>query len=477
MKKTNVAANRIAIQFSLFIAIFGILISVCVVGVLKASVRRKQLNGLHSTISQVEKTVEEIVKERGNLENMSQREERQYFRKIHIPYFWSFSVFDDESTKGRPLFTNAPFLPRLPDAPKLKRYEKKNFFNDHDLLVMYKTKSVDFSGWKVQNGKTTKKNLVIQAALSVDQDFSEQMLAFLPKALALVLVPLLILSYGIAFLIARRTLHPVKTITNTAEKISSANLDSRLPVSKRGDEFDRLASTFNSLFEKLDNDFKRERMFTGNVSHELKTPIAVISGQANLLKRWGKDDEKQLSESLDVITTESRRMEEIVENLLLLSRLENGKTKAEKRSVLLLPILNKVAEETWHYAADTEFDFSEAGEKTEIFTDENLFHLLLSIFASNSVKFFDKTESRLTIKVAVGKNAGCTTLTFRDNGPGISEEILPHVFERFYRGDASHNRKSGGSGLGLSIAKEIASVLGIKIKVESSDGTIFIIEM
>ena len=129
---------------------------------------------------------------------------------------------------------------------------------------------------------------------------------------------------------------PVKEITRAAEKISSTNLETLLPVSNHNDELDYLAQTFNRLFESLKKDFERERNFTSDVSHELKTPVAGILGQANLLKRWGKNDPVQLEQSLDLIITEASAMNSIITNLLQISKLENGREKLMSENLYTL---------------------------------------------------------------------------------------------------------------------------------------------
>ena len=139
---------------------------------------------------------------------------------------------------------------------------------------------------------------VIQTALNMDTDTAEAILSGLPRMLALIGMPLLFISYGAAFFIFGRTMRTVRAMTQAAQKIGAANLGERLPVTNKGDDFDELAKTFNGLLSRLQTDFERERQFTADVSHELKTPLAVILGHANLIRRWGKDDPNRLEQSL-----------------------------------------------------------------------------------------------------------------------------------------------------------------------------------
>ena len=126
----------------------------------------------------------------------------------------------------------------------------------------------------------------------------------------------------------------VRVMTETAKKISASKLDTRLPVTGKGDDFDALAKTFNDLLSRLQTDFERERQFTADVSHELKTPLAVILGHANLLRRWGKNDPDRLESSLASLIREAHSMESIIGNLLQMTRIENGFIPIHEAEVL-----------------------------------------------------------------------------------------------------------------------------------------------
>ena len=144
----------------------------------------------------------------------------------------------------------------------------------------------------------------------------------------------MIVSFFISLLLTRYSLSPVSKITKAAKEIGSTNLDILLPRNHSGDELDQLAKTFNQLFKRLKKDFDRERQFTSDVSHELKTPVAVILGQANMLRRWGKDEPEQLEKSLSAIINESRSMEAVITNLLQMGRLESGRILFFKEALL-----------------------------------------------------------------------------------------------------------------------------------------------
>ena len=264
---------------------------------------------------------------------------------------------------------------------------------------------------------------------------------------------------------------PVVQITDAAKSISSTNLSTLLPETGKQDELDNLAQTFNRLFSRLKIDFERERSFTSNVSHELKTPVAVILGQANLLRRWGKDDPKQLEKSIGTILNESRSMEAIISNLLQLSRLESGKIQPEFSNFSLDEQINRIIHEFSLVSPDSDFTWESEDKDLNLTSDAELFHQLLTIVIQNSIKF---TAENIKIKISSKKIIDPKTgkdfisVSIEDNGPGFEEDVIPHVFERFYRGDSAHVRAAGGSGLGLSIARAITASLNGPITAANS---------
>ena len=200
------------------------------------------------------------------------------------------------------------------------------------------------------------------------------------------------------------------------------------------------------------------------MSHELKTPISIIDGHANLLKRWGKDDPKQLSESIDAILHETENMNRVVTTLLDMSRLENGKIKVEKTRFFVTNFFVRLKEEFSALYPEMSFEIIDE-DFLEIETDEAKLHQIFTVILSNSVKFAGK-ECR--IKLCAHKNGSKIVLSAEDNGAGFAPEVLPHVFERFYKGDSSHDRNVSGSGLGLSIAKTLAQALGMSIEAKNA---------
>ncbi len=385
-----------------------------------------------------------------------------------IPYYITFTIYDAQSMEV--LAANDPFLPLLPDTKgKAVRHFEKDFFYDGDLDIFY------FAGTYEIQGNT----VVCQSAMNEENDFFSLVFAKLPLALLLMAIPILALSFLLSLFITKNTIRPISKITKTAKSMSTENLETALPLSGRGDEIDELSETFNSLFTRIKADFERERCFSSDVSHELNTPLTVISGQANLLLRWGKDNPEQLEKSLRAIKNESESMHNIISNLLQIARLESGRTRPQKALVSLNALFCRLKEEFSSIKYDLNFIIKHEPENEEkdtiLETDPEMLHQLLTILISNSIKF---TPGQCTVTLTSLRKGTKTFIRESDNGPGISEKDLPHIFERFYRSDVSRTRSTGGSGLGLSIAKTLCTTLGATIRAlpSESGGAVFEIE-
>ncbi|MCI5474349.1 MAG: HAMP domain-containing histidine kinase, partial [Spirochaetia bacterium] len=249
---------------------------------------------------------------------------------LDLPYHISYGIFDKET--GTETSTNDPFIPLLPLTEKKSRhYFEKDFYIDQNLNIFYFSKVIEYSG----------RAYIIQLSMDLERDPNLQFFLHLPKIIIFILIPLLLISFFMCFLITRQTIKPVEKMTDSAKRIFHENSSEYLPVSKKNTELDNLAETFNALFKKLKADFQREKDFTGNVSHELKTPIAIILGEAKLIKRWGKNDKKQLEESIDTIIEEGTFMEEITKNLLQLTKLESGIIKPDKKEFSVKALFQK----------------------------------------------------------------------------------------------------------------------------------------
>ena len=382
---------------------------------------------------------------------------------LEIPYYLTYIIYDSDSLNL--LATNDPFLPLLPATNKKARhYFEKNYFFDGDLNILY---------YAEKHSNEKNHNIVIAVVFNMDNNSSADFFAILPRALLFMASPILLLSFLLAFFMTKRTIRPVVKITKAAQSVTVENLSDLLPLTGCDDEIDELSKTFNSLFLRLKQDFERERQFSSDVSHELNTPLTVISGQTNLLLRWGKNDPAQLEKSLEAIKMEAKTMHAIIANLLQISRVESGRIKPQISDVILGGLFSWLAEEFTAIAPNAKITF----ESTDIClrTDSEMLHQILTIIISNSVKYAGENCS---VHISARKDGKNVIIDLSDDGPGFTQESLPHIFERFYRADEAHSRKIAGSGLGLAIARTLCNALGAKIKARNMipHGAGFIIE-
>ena len=378
-----------------------------------------------------------------------------YLAGAEIPYYITYIVYDIQTQDI--LATNDPFLPFLTvtDGKAVHHFEK-DFFFDGDLDILYYADSHEFDD----------RNIVVAVAINIDNNNTAEIFANLPMALLFMALPILLLSFVVSFIITKNTMNPVVKITKTAKSMTTEKLDNLLPLTGRGDEIDELSDAFNDLFLRIKADFDRERQFSSDVSHELNTPLTVITGQTNLLLRWGKDNPEQLEKSLLAIKNESASMHAIIENLLQISRIESGRIKPELTEVNIYDLFTRVAEEFKTVHQNLRFE-TECDKAVVVMADNEMLHQILTILVSNSVKFFKASEfaqSECVVSLRAFNDENRIVLEETDNGPGISPEVLPHIFERFYRGDEAHSRAAGGSGLGLAIARTLADSLGATIE-------------
>ncbi|MHC6179944.1 sensor histidine kinase [Clostridium sp. JNZ X4-2] len=276
----------------------------------------------------------------------------------------------------------------------------------------------------------------------------------------------IILSILLGYVISKKMLNPIDSITKTAEEISINNLKERIDIQGPNDELKRLAGTLNDMIDRLQGSFNRQVQFVSDASHELRTPIAIIQGYASLLDRWGKDDREALEKSIEAIKSESHNMGKLVEKLLFLARGDNKSQKIEKNRFHLNKLIDEVIEETRlidknHIISNTN------NENIQVVADYKLIKQLVRIIVDNSVKF---TAENGKIDISSIKFGKYINIVVSDTGIGIPQSEIPKIFDRFYCVDKSRSKDIGGSGLGLSIAKQIVDTYNGTVDVKSEEG-------
>ena len=275
---------------------------------------------------------------------------------------------------------------------------------------------------------------------------------------------LLSLLAGFAgYFLAARALAPIDGITNAARRISTNDMSARLNLPDTGDEVSRLANTFDDMLARLENGFQRERQFAADASHELRTPLAAMQAILSVV-REGKRPVNEYRQALDDLAEETDRMRALVEDLLKLARGENG-LNLKLEQVDLSILISDVADSLLPLASAKQVDLAynlEPGLVISGDTDQ-LIRLFVNLI-DNAIKYTDKGAITLTAE----QTEQSIDVSVIDTGVGILPEHLTHVFERFYRVEAS--RSSSGAGLGLAIALQIARAHGGDILIASTPG-------
>ena len=228
-----------------------------------------------------------------------------------------------------------------------------------------------------------------------------------------------------------------------------------------------LEDAVNDLLDRMQAAYSQQTRFVSDASHELRTPIAVLKGYADLLERWGKDDPQVRDEAIDAIQAEAERMSRLVEQLLFLARGDSGRTQLRPEPLDLSELLREVFEESRMIAPDHCWVL-DAPEPVPYTGDRDMLKQALRILSDNACKYTPAGKS-ITLRAFLNTD-GRPCLSVRDEGIGIKAEDAPHVFDRFYRSDPARTRQSGGAGLGLAIADWIVASHGGHVEVYSWEG-------
>jgi two-component system sensor histidine kinase MtrB len=275
------------------------------------------------------------------------------------------------------------------------------------------------------------------------------------------------LVFGIALVagrsLARRTLLPVARAAEASRQVAEGLLDTRLPVGQ--DEFGNWAVSFNRMVQalqeriaSLDRARERERRFTADVAHELRTPLSAMVGAASLLREHLDDLPAQDRRPAELLVTEVARLRRLVEDLMEVARLDSGVESIRREPLELQALVAAVlASREWERRVRLE------GDDARVTSDRRRLERIVANLVGNAI---EHGGGEATVRIA--RDGNQARLDVSDRGPGIPPEDLPHLFQRFYQGDTSRSRP--GSGLGLAIAGENARLLGTSIEVESEPG-------
>ncbi|HRI59190.1 MAG TPA: HAMP domain-containing sensor histidine kinase [Saprospiraceae bacterium] len=375
---------------------------------------------------------------------------------------------------------NPVFLQVVNRAGKL-RFRTSNLQNDI-LLFDPNLSEEDYFNSKIgdqriRQGQFPIKNesnaVIGHLTVGISQEESALVLHNLRNTLWIAFPLLLIVLFAATSFAASKGIAPVKKLIRAASGISEANIDSRLPLPENKDEIYQLATTINELLYRIESGMQREKQFTADASHEIRTPLTAIRGTLEVLLRKQRTSE-QYEGKISRVIAEVDRLNAMLDQLLQLARLESGHVPINRTPVALDVFSHTLADQWQPRLQEKNMELRlHIPPAVILTTDEALLNIILDNLLGNAIKYGYS-----------GGHIDCiwqpenASLIIRDQGPGIAPEQLPHIFSRFYRADDSRSNTVPGAGLGLSIAKKLADLLGIGLSVSSreGEGTAFVLD-
>ncbi len=284
-------------------------------------------------------------------------------------------------------------------------------------------------------------------------DAIEADLAAIRRAMFLALPLILGIAGAGGYWFATRGMAPLEAMAAQARRITGSNLDARLEIGDAAEELTALAESFNELLGRLDRSFDNMRRFVADASHELRTPVAVIRGEADV----ALSNERSVSEykeTLAIILDESRRLSRLVDDLLNLARADAGRVKLQGQAFYWNDLLVECCRSVQSLAAAQKIDLEcRSAADTPFFGDEELLRRMTLNLLDNAIRY---TPAGGKVLAELEAHADGVRIRISDTGIGIGPDAAEHVFERFFRADKARSRENGGFGLGLAIVKWIA---------------------
>ncbi len=308
--------------------------------------------------------------------------------------------------------------------------------------------------------------LIVLQSLHRQDEFLKSVLS----AFALAIPLSIVLASGGGYFLARRSLSPVVEMSTQAGRIGADNLHDRLQVANPQDELGHLAQSFNSLLDRLDQSFEQQRRFMADASHELRTPVAILCGEADVALSQASRSPEDYRASLDILRAEAKRLKHIVEDLFTLARADAGQYPLTPTDFYLDELVTECSRSMRTLAAAKQITLCcDTSKEMPIHADEALLRRMIVNLLDNAIKY---TPSGGKVSVTWDVQDSQYRVTVSDNGEGIPSELQPRIFERFFRADKvrSHSESDGGgAGLGLSISRWIVQAHGGRLELTRSD--------
>lgn len=365
-------------------------------------------------------------------------------------------------------------------VPRLSQEEYKNIINKkghlegYYALVKDENNDLQLVTWsKIEKADSTIALIQLSTSMKNEHEILEHQLYTYMAVSALILI------IGGVFCITaiKRTLKPLYSMTDTVEKINVEKLNVRLSEDNGQFEVDRLTKAFNSMLKRIESSFEKEqaakakmRKFVSDASHELRTPLTSIHGFVEVLLRGAAKNEKQLDMALNSILKESDRLTKLVNELLMLTRMDqNVDIQMDIENI------NHIIEELYPQlkilGGERKIEL-QLKKDILVYANGNQLKQVILNLVQNAVQHTDEREGIITISTSLTEkfSGNPALLKVSDNGSGIPKEHIDEIFDRFFRSETDRSRRHGGYGLGLSIVKSIVDAHGGKIEVASEIG-------
>jgi len=467
-------AGRAPLRVTLVLAILGLVaVALTIAGAAASATLRRSL--VARVDAQLARDAKPIAHEFTSSKHVDRKEPAGF--KGPAPYFIVVSDAQgnrvDDTTEDLWGDESPPVLPTLTlDVAKRRA--------DHPFTVAAENGR---GSWRVRVAVVGDRSVALSANLA-DVDRTLARLRDLQLVIGLVVLTLL---GAIAFVVVRRSLRPLVEVEQTAEAIASGDLSRRVPERDPRTEVGRLAQALNTMLEQIETAFAHEaeskdqarrseermRRFVTDASHELRTPLTSIRGFSELYRQGAVRDTDDVARLMRRIEDESARMGLLVQDLLLLARLDQHRP-LERKPVDLIPVAADAVHDAQAIAPERviRLEIADGPVAPVVLGDESRLRQVVANLVGNALTHTPDAAA-ITVRVAAEARPGLgmsAVIEVADTGPGLSTEDAERVFERFYRADASRTRSSGGSGLGLSIVAALTAAHGGHVSVETTPG-------
>ncbi len=357
----------------------------------------------------------------------------------------------------------------------ISNYQYKNDFYDSNVNEKtYKLINPLFDTKTLIYAKKYNDDIVIFVNASLEP--LDNTISILSNQLIIVTIIVSILAFIIGYFISKKISKPIENMNENALKLANDNYDFKFDESSKISEIDTLANTLNYAKKELEHTDELRRDLLANVSHDLKTPLTMIKGYAEMIRDLNYDNEEKRNANLNVIIEETERLNILVEDILTLSKIQANKDTLNKEDFDLVLLINNIIKRYSIYKETEGYNF-ELNMPSEVIinADKKKIEQVIYNLINNAINYTGD-DNKVIINVIAGKKI---RVEIKDTGKGIKEEDLPHIWEKYYHSKKKHKRNVIGTGIGLSIVKTILESHKFKYGVisEVGNGTTFYFEI